>query len=170
MPVSEKTCAKDIMQSSLVTLRVDTRLEEAARTFADYKISGAPVLDETGGLVGVLSAADITQTDHPDGGRLAEERREYYLTSPLEEDDEFQWERDSFDSPDGFSPDLQNQDVGQYMSRDIVSVGESASLEEVARRMLEQRVHRVLVVEDGGLKGLISSMDLVRHIAGPSTV
>ena len=55
--------------------------------------------------------------------------------------------------------------VGDIMRTDLISAAPDDSLGEVAARMLERGVHRVPVVEDGQLVGLISSMDFVRLAA-----
>jgi CBS domain-containing protein len=52
------------------------------------------------------------------------------------------------------------------MTKEIVRVSPEATLREVSRTMLKQRVHRVLVVAQGNLVGVISTFDLVRVLAG----
>jgi CBS domain-containing protein len=52
------------------------------------------------------------------------------------------------------------------MSTDLKTVGPQVTVEDVCRRMLDERIHRVLVVADGQLLGLISSFDIVRLVAG----
>ena len=51
--------AKDIMVTKLITLRPDMELREAARLLVKHKISGAPVVDDQGGLIGVFSEKDV---------------------------------------------------------------------------------------------------------------
>jgi CBS domain-containing protein len=55
------------------------------------------------------------------------------------------------------------------MSRDVLSIAPGASLEEAARRMRERRVHRLLVIEDGVLRGVVSALDLLVAIDDPLT-
>jgi CBS domain-containing protein len=53
------------------------------------------------------------------------------------------------------------------MSRDVLSVAPDAPLQEAAHRMLEHRVHRLLVVEGGKLRGVVSALDLLIAIDRP---
>ena len=77
--------ARDLMQTDLITLQAGDPIRDAIRVFEDEGIHGAPVLDAGGRLVGVLSAFDVAKTSHMDGGRLEDERHEYYLANPLDD-------------------------------------------------------------------------------------
>jgi CBS domain-containing protein len=56
---SARTLVSDVMVAELVTVRVDSGLADAARLLERHQISGMPVLDDTGALVGVLSESDL---------------------------------------------------------------------------------------------------------------
>jgi CBS-domain-containing membrane protein len=55
----KELCAKDLMQTEVVTLLSETSLSEAATVLQDHQISGAPVLDSDGEICGVVSQSDI---------------------------------------------------------------------------------------------------------------
>jgi len=70
---------------------------------------------------------------------------------------------------DELEPILQERSgstAADAMTRELVTVGLDATLEEIARTMLEQRVHRVLVTDGGVLHGVITPFDLLRVLVG----
>lgn len=148
--------AADLMQTEVVQLAGDAPIEEAIRTFEEYNIRGAPVVDGSGRLIGVLSANDITRSDRVGDGRLDTDGYE------LADEDE---DGDTTFS-DGFSPTVGGRPtVADWMRHGILSVKPEASLKEVCEVMERESIHRVLVTEGGQLKGLISAFDVVRYLA-----
>jgi predicted transcriptional regulator len=55
--------------------------------------------------------------------------------------------------------------VADWMTPKVISVAPDAAIEEVCRVMIEEHIHRVFVAEKGKLLGVISSFDVVRHVA-----
>jgi CBS domain-containing protein len=114
--------ALDIMTPDPVTFRRDLTVHDAAQALSDHRISGAPVVDENGAIVGIVS--------------------EYDLIARV------------------------GSVVGQVMTRDVVSVPDSAPLDRVRAILVTQRLKRVPVVNaQNQLVGLISRADLVRELA-----
>jgi CBS domain-containing protein len=114
-----------------VVVAVDAPIEEAQRLILDCQVSGLPVVDEHGALVGVVSQTDFMHLADPDVRYLIHHK------------------------PSGIR-------VGEVMSRPAVEVTVSTSLAEAARTMVDQRVHRVVVVDDRQLPiGVLSAMDYV---------
>jgi CBS domain-containing protein len=73
--------------------------------------------------------------------------------------------------PEDFQDRMQELTAADAMTREIVALGPNATVEDVARMMLDHLVHRVLVLEAGALLGMISAFDLSRaltrvHAAG----
>lgn len=153
--------ASDLMQGGLITLSADAPLGDAIRTFEENKISGAPVTDRAGKLVGVLSISDVARMDHVRGGRIETERADYYLANPLDDDSD----RD-FSEMDDYSPvSGGTETVREWMNPVIISIAREASLKEVCEVMARESVHRVLVAEDDIAFGIISTLDVVRFLA-----
>ena len=151
--------AGDLMQTDLVRLSADTPVDEAVRTFEEYHIRGAPVVDSAGKLIGVLSVADITGNLRE--CRIDRESDRYDLGHVAFSDDE-----DTTFDPDGYSAELAGKTVvGDCMQADVVTVPPNATLREVCTVMSRASIHRVLVSEDGVLKGLVSTFDVVRLLA-----
>lgn len=167
MKTLDSVTARDLMQSRVVTLPSNAPVAEAIETLEAESIGGAPVVDASGNLVGVLSARDVVRTEHLNEGRIATERGTYDL---VEQEDEIRgrsfWEVDEPFSKEDYSSELLGREtVAQWMNPEIISVGPDATLGEIARLMFEQSVHRLLVVEESRLRGIISTFDVVGHLA-----
>jgi CBS domain-containing protein len=143
------------MQRALVTLRPGMSARQAERLLAEHRIGGAPVIDEAGRLVGVLSQSDLVRLDaQPPTTRAA---GAFYTDV-----DDY---REIGDLPAADSVVA----VASVMTPAVLTIAPDATLQEAARRMREQRVHRLLVVEDGKLQGLVSAFDLLVAIDQPLT-
>ncbi|MDA1266148.1 MAG: CBS domain-containing protein [Planctomycetota bacterium] len=159
--------ARDLMQRDLVTLAAGTSIREAVTTLEMCRISGAPVVDAAGRAIGVLSAADIARGDHVRGGRIESERWEYYLANPLEEevDDRLSGDEDILAKQDYSDGTAGEQRVEDWMTAHVISVDPEADLSQVCRVMRDENIHRVLVTDKNALVGIISTFDVVRHLA-----
>jgi CBS domain-containing protein len=143
-----------VMQREVVTLRPEASVRDAERLFAEHRIGGAPVVDDAGRLVGVLSQSDLA--------RVEAERPSTAAAGAFFSDvDDY---RDLAAAP--AAPSV--VPVARVMSREVLSIAPGATLAEAARRMRERRVHRLLVVEDGALRGIVSAFDLLVAIADRS--
>jgi CBS domain-containing protein len=135
----------------LVTLRPDQTLQEAGRTLVKADITGAPVLDEEGDVVGVLSRTDLlfqvagAKSLLPVGTGPRSER---YVDNSKR------------------IRKIEGQFVGCAMSPNPVAIRPSATLQEAAGMMLRRRLNRLIVTEDGTsdghLCGTVSSSAVVR--------
>ena len=146
--------ARDVMQSHVIKLDPDTPLLDVHRLFVEEGIGGAPVVDEMGKLIGVVSSADLL--------RAVEEERDTAASTPnyLREFLEFSGP-DWTEGPEDFQDRLSGVRVSDVMTPGGVSVAPDAPISEVARRMREQAIHRVFVVEGESLEGVITTFDMV---------
>lgn len=160
------TLAGDVMQKEVVTLSADATAKEAIELFEEYHISGAPVIDASGALVGVLSASDVARGEHLADDRIATERYEYFMQDPLDEEiDDFPFESETFPQED-YSPEaMRGETVRDWMSPHVVSVAPDADMGTVCETMVRESIHRVLVVENDRLRGILSTFDIVRFLA-----
>ncbi|HZL99695.1 MAG TPA: CBS domain-containing protein [Planctomycetota bacterium] len=159
--------ARDLMRTEVVTLTADATIREAVETLQDDRLGGVPVLDGAGKVVGFLSLADIARIEHLQGDRLAEARGDRQLSNPIGEAlEEESVDDEEFASREDYSPELLGHEtVGQWMTRGVISVPPDATLKELCATMVKESVHRLVVLERGRLKGIISTMDVVRHVA-----
>ena len=146
--------ARDIMSTDVVTIEPGTTLSEAGRTFVDARISGAPVVTSGGHLIGIVTKADIINRCLE--GRLAPEQSRFVLgflgldRLPLS-GSEMASEAEALGT------------VDDLMVEDVITVTPEASLVEVAEKMGENRIHRIVVVDGGTVVGIITSMDLLAN-------
>jgi len=134
----------DVMTKSVVELPAHTTMAQAAETLVRHAISGAPVVDEQGHCVGVLSSVDFVQRERPPSG-----------------DVEHQLRHDSPDAPfhiDAVAEDL----VSTHMTPAVQSISAETSLVEAGRVMCAEHVHRLPVLDGRGrVVGVVSTLDLV---------
>lgn len=149
--------ARDVMTREVRTVRDDTTLSELSDLLRREEISGVPVVDEDGRLVGVVSATDLLAS-------VAENRS----AGPAERPDYFRraWE-DSYDEEDLVGVEIRDEGpmVRDIMNPATYTVEEGTTLPEIARLMLQAHVHRVLVLEGSELVGIVSSSDLLKVLA-----
>jgi CBS domain-containing protein len=143
--------ARELMQESIILVAPEDPLVSVQRLFADEMIHGAPVVDEQNRVLGVISTSDLLQA-------VADDRDSSYPVPGYFEDGVASF-ADVAD--EGFREALGERRVAGVMTRDIVSVNPTASVSDVARTLLHNRVHRVLVIEDDVLAGIITTFDLI---------
>jgi CBS domain-containing protein len=137
------------MQTQVVVVAPGDSLAAVMRLFSDEGIHGAPVVDDEGRVLGVISTSDLLRAA-ADAEEAA--RPGYgYFESGVET------------YPEGLEELVGGDDrrAEDVMTDAIVSVDPTAGLAEVARTLRENRVHRVLVLDDDALVGIISSFDLI---------
>ncbi len=146
--------ARDIMETRLITLSPNDPLSSVHRLFYDEEIHGAPVVDEQGRVLGIITTMDLLRaaTDERDTerGDPSYFRELLELSGP-----------DWNDAPEGFVDRLREHTVAECMTEDVACVGTDASVPEIARTLRQNRIHRVLVVEGDILRGIISTTDMV---------
>jgi CBS domain-containing protein len=119
--------ASDVMTTNVTTIAPDATVDEAIRVLLDNQISGLPVVDARGMLVGMISEFQLLETV--------------------------------------FDPQIRNETVRGFMTRDVIAVDDGALLADVASLFIMHRIRRVPVLRDGQLVGLITRRDLLRYVA-----
>jgi CBS domain-containing protein len=150
--------AADLMTSNPVSIGQDATVKEAAAFLTDRGFSAAPVIDNAGRPVGVLSRADIV-VHHRHKAEYVPPVPDYYQRTDL-----------VTSSGEPLPAGFQVEGVSQTRVRDIMTpVVFSVSAEAPARRvvgdMVGLKVHRLFVVDPSGvLVGVISALDVLRHL------
>jgi CBS domain-containing protein len=130
----------EIMSRPVVTVTPGTSIKVAAQMLVEHGISALPVLDAGGGLVGIVSEADLVPMQtRPDP------RTQATPPSPTA----------------GRTPRI----VADVMTRQVVSVTAGSEVSQAARTMLEAGIKRVPVLTGRRVVGIVSRRDLVRVIA-----
>lgn len=158
--------ARDLMQKHVVTLPPDAPVREAIAAFEDEHITCIPVLDAAGIVVGMLSEHDVARSDHVRRGRIESEGGDYDFAGGEERFDGPSVEESEFFSKEDYSPAvLGTALVKDWMHVGVVGVAPSADLKTVCEAMTREGVHHVLVLEQQKLLGIVSTVDVVRHLA-----
>src|ERR1700680_2841877 len=165
--------AADLMNPKVLAVREDMTLRELAAYLIHHQITGAPVEDGGGRLVGVVSTVDIAEamlTDPGEAGIGDDASADAGSGSGpggagSEDDVEDLGGLEAPEGPEG-PEKLGEGDEDDVLVRDIMtpaieSVPEDATVSEVASRMLDSHVHRLLVTRDGRPVGIITTSDLL---------
>ena len=149
LPLAEETMrASDIMTRDVATVTPETRIEGLCDLLRERKISGAPVVDAQGRLVGIVSKDDVLFR----GRGIQSEIRQTPDIKLL-----FTSGFVGFDQGGG-GPVI----VGEIMTKGVISAPEDAAVDELCRLMWERRIHRVPIVRGGVLVGIVSALDVCR--------
>jgi CBS domain-containing protein len=145
-----------VMSTDVLTVSTSTPLSEVERALAEAHVSGVPVTDSTGRIVGVLSLHDIADR-HANEPEERPTRTSFYgVDSEQDEDGE----------PDAYEVSTDaGGTAGEAMSAQVFSVPATATLREVAHEMLRREVHRLVVQDHGKVAGIVSTTDLLRAMA-----
>lgn len=141
---------REVMTSEVITALVDTPLQEVARLLIDHRISGLPVVDAEGAVVGVVSETDFLAKQAGPRARRP---------SPL------QWLLSGTSAARHAAARLQATTAGGAMTTPPVTVGPERPVAEAAALMAHADVNRLPVTENGRLMGILTRADIVRAYA-----
>jgi CBS domain-containing protein len=144
--------ARDIMTSDVVTVSPATRLGDAMTLMAERRVSGLPVLDGDR-LVGIVTEGDVIRY-------LRREIPWYaYLGSPIAPMPE---PPPPPETTEEVIRRVVNRQVGEVMTRRVITAAPEAEIESLAELLLRHRVKRLPIVQGGRLVGIVSRLDIVR--------
>jgi CBS domain-containing protein len=140
------------MAGHVISVQPDDSLRAAARIMAQHRLSGVPVIDKVGVLVGVLTEGDLIRwhegLSERQAGRIERFGEGYQVGPSLIE-----------------TIVHENHLVKSVMSRDVVSAPETISAQDAAAMMARHHVKRLPVMRGGTVVGIVSRSDLVRALA-----
>jgi CBS domain-containing protein len=141
---------QNVMVREVISIRPDISARQALELLFKNQISGLPVIDETGKLVGMFTEKDVLS---------------FVLPSYIEKVGRFIYQDDPKSTKKKFF-ELDTVKVQQMMRKDVVTTTEETSLCEVARIMLTQKARRLPVLnKDGKVIGIIARCDVVKALA-----
>jgi CBS domain-containing protein len=149
--------ASDAMTTTVITVKPDTTVQEAARLLLTNGISGMPVVDDAATLVGIISEGDLLRRAHEEAWPKA------WGPPPRRG-----WARWLMDTKISEAEYITQHDVrvADIMTREVVQAQPESSLSDVAALMLRHRIKRVPVVRNGRVVGIVSRQDIVKALAG----
>lgn len=148
--------AADVMTKDVITVKKDLSIRDLAGLFARHRISTAPVVDDAGSLIGI-----VTETD------LIEQDKNLHIPTVISL---FDWVI-YLESGRKFERELQKmtgQTVGDIYCADVVTVAPSAPVSTVADLMSSKKLHAIPVVDGGKAVGIVARIDLIRSMIGQS--
>jgi CBS domain-containing protein len=140
------------MSTPVVSVRPDATLKEAVETMVAHQVSGVPVIDQRGGLVGIISESDILtklELGKQGGGVLG---LLVHLGQAM-----------------GASQKLQAHTAAEIMTTRVITAGPEASFRELLHLMTTHNVNRLPIVESGRVIGIVTRADILRTMARSDT-
>jgi CBS domain-containing protein len=141
--------ARDVMTPRVISIEADAPVMRAAHLMLQNRISGLPVVDSKGELVGMVTEGDFLRR-----GEIGTQRRRSrwleFLIGPGRLADEY--------------VHAHGRKVDEVMTRELFTVPEDTPLDEVVRMMERQRIKRVPVVREGRLVGIVTRANIMHAL------
>lgn len=144
--------AREIMSTKVITVTPQTPVSELAQILATANIGGAPVVDEEGTLLGVVTESD-----------LIDQTKKVHIPTVVAILDSLIF----LERPDRMEKDIRKiagTVVGDIYSHNPVTVSEETPLDEIATIMAKKHVHTLPVVREGQLVGVIGKGDIIKTL------
>ncbi len=144
--------AKDIMSQEIVTVSPETTVKELARLFSKHQISGAPVVNDSGIVISVVTESDL----------IDQTKKVHIPTVVTILDSVFYLE-----NPEKMEKEMKK--IAGYLVQDIcsetlITVNEETPLDEIATIMAEKNVHTLPVLRNDKLVGVIGKKDIIKTL------
>lgn len=144
---------KEIMTSNVITIKRNSTIEEIAHILTENNISGVPVVDDEGRVVGIVTGRDLLYKDlEPRFPAVLEILGGFVFLSGVREHNKELRKVTAIKAED-------------IMTSSVITVDGGASVEKAASIMAQKNINRVPVVDNGKLVGIVSRHDVVRYIA-----
>jgi predicted transcriptional regulator len=147
---------KDLMNPDIMTVDDEMTTSELARYLTEREISGAPVVNVQGELIGIVSMTDIARNVAEPSDLMPSRDR------GLDRDDATELTLEDLGQQDAEERAITVRDV---MTPAIHQVASTASVSQAARLMVEHHIHRLVVTQGKNPVGIITSMDLLKMVA-----
>lgn len=142
--------AQDVMTTAVVTAHPDTPVQELARLMIDHRVSGLPIADEAGRLVGMVTDGDLYRR-----AELGTERRGSSW-----------WDIFGLDStPADDYVESRGRVARDVMTKQVIAVAPGTRLRQIAELFETRHIRRVPVIANGAVVGIVSRANLVQALA-----
>ena len=144
---------QDIMTKKVLTVHPETTVREVAEILVSHKISGVPVVEEDGSLVGIVSEGDLMSKEI-----LPEPPAEFCILGAVIYYNSLREFKDVFSR-------MAANTAEALMTKKVVTVKAYDDVSDVARIMRDKHIKRVPVLDDEGhLIGIVSRQDIVKML------
>jgi len=150
----------DIMQRKVRTIAPDRSLPELERELLRSRVGALPVVDPAGQLVGIVSRSDVVRQlclERSLGEAMADAYRDQTDASFVE--------RSQRQIATAIGQRMERLRVRDVMIQDLITVTPDVPVEKAAQLLCERRIHRLPVVENDRLVGIVSTLDFTRLVA-----
>lgn len=138
----------EIMKKDVVVIKKGTSYQEVAEILVKNKISGAPVVDKEGKIIGVISEKDLFRAVYPSYREFYESPESHLDFEKLEEE----------------AKKAGGKKVEEFMSPRLITANPDTPVLKIGALMVATGIHRVPVVEKGKVVGMVSRRDIYRAI------
>ena len=135
---------KDIMTRDVVTIYPDATLKEVGVILKEKRISGIPVVDKDGKIVGIITLTDMLK-----------------ILSQIYKWREIEKKAPELKLSECFEKEKLEAKVRNIMTKNVFTLEEDRTLEDIMRLMFDRSIHTIPVTKDGSLVGIIGKRDLV---------
>ncbi len=145
--------AKDIMTTKVITVKRDTSIEDLSALLVKHEISGVPVVDDAGTLIGIITENDLISRNK----RLHIPTVVSFLDAAI-----------YLESSKKFEQEVKRMcatQVGDICNTKVISITEGTTIVDIATIMAEKRIHILPVVSDEKIVGIVGKRDMVKAIA-----
>jgi CBS-domain-containing membrane protein len=144
--------ARDIMTTDVITTSPSTTIEELARIFVERRISGTPVLDEAGKLVGIVTENDLIRKN-----------KKFHIPTIIRLFDAYIM-LESKSKVEQEIKDMAAIKVGDICRFPVTTVTADTAVDDIATMMSEKGVHLIPVVDGAALVGIIGKIDVIKAL------
>jgi CBS domain-containing protein len=142
--------ARDVMVSPVITVKPSSSVKEVAKIFLERRVSAAPVIDDQGKLVGIVSEGDLMH--RAEAG--TERHRSWWLRALTAEE-----------TLAAEYIKAHGRKVADVMTRDVITAAPDTPLHEIAALLEKKSIKRVPIVKNGHLVGIVSRANLIQAVA-----
>jgi len=143
--------ARDIMSCPVITVAPDTPFQQVVTLLLTHRISGVPVVDEEGSLLGIVTEADLIRKEE----------------SPAPQPPIIRWHGASLwleRAVDRYQKVIAST-ASELMSENVVTAREDTSVHELAHLMLSRGINRVPIIRDRCVVGIVTRADVLKVFA-----
>lgn len=153
---------KKVMTKDVIALSPDDTVKDAVKKFASNRISGSPVLDAEGNILGILSEKDILHALETKCKRLEMVYPSLSLVSVS-----FVEHFDDKEVVDAFT-EIANTLVSDLMKKEAITIDHEKSISQAIDLMNNKEINRIPVIDDGRIIGIITRRDIIKGLAETS--
>ena len=146
--------AREIMTGNVIVVKDDTSVNNLIRIFVEKGISCAPVVSKDNRLVGIVTKTDILG---------------FFMDIDLHVSDKeaFHDFMDFYSEHKDMEKLMDKElNVESIMTPDPITAGEEITVESLARTMIDNNIHRLIITKDTEITGIVSTLDILYHVAG----